>query len=93
MSSFRAKSLGVKATRILISPPSNQAEATRIGRELGLGRGRVHPGALLGWIAFTNLTSEAGEARHGHWIVLWPDGELSAMPDNQFRTLFEPAEE
>jgi hypothetical protein len=91
MASFRARSLSVKATPISISPGSNQAEARRISAELGIGPGRLYPGALSGWIAFTNLTSEDGEAHHGHWIVLWPDGELSAMPDNQFRLLFEPA--
>ena len=93
MPEFRAKNLSVRATRILRTPGNNQEEANRIRAELGLGQGRLYPGALSGWIAFTNPVAEDGEARHGHWIVLWPDGQLSAMPDHQFRLLFEHEQE
>ena len=94
MCPFRTKSLTVRATKVSISLDSNQREAARITAALQLDPGRLYAGALLvGWLEFTNSVSEDGQAHHGQWIVLWPDGQLSAMTDEQFNLLFVPAAE
>jgi len=93
MSEFRAKRLTVRAAQVSISSDSNEREAARISAELQLAPGRLYAGALLGWLEFTNSISEDGQAHHGQWIVLWPDGQLSAITDEQFGLLFEPAAE
>ena len=93
MSQFHTKSLTVRATKVSITLDSNQCEAARITAALQLDPGRLTAGALLGWLEFTNSVSEDGQAHHGQWIVLWPDGQLSAITDKQFGLLFEPVVE
>ncbi len=95
MPKFRAKPLLVRAERVSVSTNdhANEREAARLAGELQLDTGRITPGSLWGWVDFTNTTIENGHAREGQWIVLWPDGQLTEMTNEQFNLLFAPAAE
>ena len=71
---------------------SDRHEAERLRLALGIDDPeRVVAGSLPGWIEFFNpAPNEGGVLRPGMWLVLWPDGQLSALEPAQFDRLFTP---
>jgi hypothetical protein len=98
MPKFRAKPLLIRAERfsfeaLLDWEHGEEREAERIRLGLGIDDPRrIFPGGLVGWLDFSNSgLSESGTLRPGMWLVHWPNGQLTAMENDQFNLLFAPA--
>src|SRR5215469_11540002 len=74
---------------------ADQHEAERLRSALGIDDPqRLVAGPLRGWIEFFNPPPhEGGVLRPGMWLVLWPEGLLSALEAAPFERLFIAAQD